>query len=279
MGQNSNIEWTKHTWNPWHGCKKVSDGCKYCYMYRDKDRYGLDPTIVVRSNTSTFNKPISWDKNDPGFVFTCSWSDFFIEEADKWRDDAWDIIRRTPNLTYQILTKRPERIMHCLPPDWGYGYANVWLGVSVENNKEVRRIKELIRVPAKIRFVSAEPLLENVDLQLWDHTENDRYVGRIDWVIVGGESGNNNTKWKARKCEASWIANIIGQCRLHGVSVFVKQLGTMLALEMGCKDVHGKKMDEWPEYIKIRQMPREFVKGDYITLENGRQVYGVQDKT
>lgn len=136
MTKNSLIQWTKLTWNPWHGCKKVSPGCKFCYMYRDKARYNQNPVIVQRSRQETFNSPLKW--REPGFVFTCSWSDFFIDEADKWRQNAWDIIRRTPHLIYQILTKRPERIKQCLPPDWGDGWQNVWLGTSVENQKNIQ---------------------------------------------------------------------------------------------------------------------------------------------
>jgi protein gp37 len=96
----------------------------------------------------------------PRFIFTCSWSDFFITEADKWRAEAWDIIRRTPEFTYLILTKRPDRIARCLPADWGDGYPNVWLGTSAENQKYAdQRIPELLKVPAAKRFLSLEPLL------------------------------------------------------------------------------------------------------------------------
>lgn len=102
MAQESKIQWTDGTWNPWHGCIKVSEGCKFCYMYRDKDRYGLDPTDVQRSK-SNFRDPLKW--KEPKKVFTCSWSDFFIEQADEWRAEAWEIIKNTPHLTYQILSQ------------------------------------------------------------------------------------------------------------------------------------------------------------------------------
>ena len=109
MTENTKIPWTDHSQNFWQGCHKVSPGCDHCYMEREKLRYGQEPGTVVRSSNATFYKPLIWDK--PAKVFTCSWSDFFIEEADKgWRFDAWEVIRRTPHLTYQILTKRPERI-------------------------------------------------------------------------------------------------------------------------------------------------------------------------
>ncbi len=106
MSENTKISWADHTVNFWQGCKKVSSGCKNCYMFRDKKRYGQDASVVVRSKPPTFNKPLLW--KDPARVFVCSWSDFFIEEADLWREEAYDIMRKTPHLTYLILTKRPE---------------------------------------------------------------------------------------------------------------------------------------------------------------------------
>ncbi|MGH2369611.1 MAG: DUF5131 family protein, partial [Chloroflexota bacterium] len=133
MGSTSSIEWTDATWNPWQGCTKVSPGCAHCYMYRDKARYGQDPTTVRRSTSATFYRPLAW--RAPQRVFTCSWSDFFHEDADAWRSEAWDVIRRTPHLTYQVLTKRPDRLPDCLPADWPL--PNVWLGTSVEYQRWV----------------------------------------------------------------------------------------------------------------------------------------------
>ncbi|MDP9961663.1 DUF5131 family protein [Chryseobacterium lathyri] len=129
--EKTKIQWTEATWNPWHGCKKVSPGCKFCYMYRDKDRYGQDPTMVLKSKM-TFKQPLKW--KDPQLIFTCSWSDWFIEEADAWRNEAWGIIRKTPQHTYQILTKRPERIKDNLP-DCFNELNNVLIGVSVESQE------------------------------------------------------------------------------------------------------------------------------------------------
>src|ERR1700678_4420763 len=101
MGAKSNIEWTEATWNPWHGCHKISAGCKNCYMFAEKKRYGQDPDVVVRSKT-TFHDPLRW--REPKLIFTCSWSDFMIEEADSWREEAYGIMRITPRHTYQVLT-------------------------------------------------------------------------------------------------------------------------------------------------------------------------------
>src|SRR5262245_37220659 len=124
--ENSRISWTGHTWNPWVGCDQISPGCDFCYMFTAQRRYGQDPTVVRRTGAATWRKPYKWHKNAlvPGAltpVFTCSWSDFFHKEADLWRADAWNVIKETPALTYQVLTKRPGRIPYCLPPDWGDG--------------------------------------------------------------------------------------------------------------------------------------------------------------
>lgn len=241
MSENSAIQWTTHTWNPWHGCHKISPGCKNCYMFADKARYGQNPDVVVRSKT-TFNAPLKW--KDPAFVFTCSWSDWFIQEADEWRHDARDIILATPHLTYQLLTKRPERAHRWIParPD-----PNVWLGVSVEDRKYgLPRIDVLREIPAKLRFLPIEPLLENIgELDL-------RGIG---WVIIGGESGHG-----ARPLNLAWVRGILRQCRAIGVPVFVKQLGAR-AFDDGHVRIHmgdhkGGRMEEWPEDLRVREMPK-----------------------
>lgn len=268
MGEQTAIQWTTHTLNFWHGCRKVSAGCRFCYMYRDKERYGQDPAVVVRSSPQTFNAAVathgrdkvdvetgtlapkgSWKWPDGGRVFTCSWSDFFIEEADAWRADAWDVIRRRPGLTWQILTKRPELIRDRLPPDWGGGggYPNVWLGISVEDQKAAdARIPLLTEIPAAVRFLSIEPLLGPVDLSAWFSAPKPGMVWRecdcaaidpsdrpclscearcsgIGWVIVGGESGSATT---SRDCRYEWIRDVVVASRRAGVPCFVKQLGS-----------------------------------------------------
>jgi protein gp37 len=207
MGK-TNISWTNYSHNFWFGCKKVSPGCRSCYAERDMKRFGKDFNIVTKAKG--FDKPLNWE--DPAMVFTCSWSDFFIEEADDWRDDAWDIIRRTPHLTYQILTKRPENILSRLPDDWGEGYPNVWLGVSIESHKYSIRGWRLIDVPARVRFISAEPLLD------WVFINGLLSFQDIFWVIVGGESGSN-----CRPMKLEWVRLIRDACKQHGVAFFMKQ--------------------------------------------------------
>lgn len=219
MSATTGISWTDATWNPWYGCLKVSPGCKQCYMYRDMAKYGRDPLVVARSKT-TFRDPLKW--KEPKRVFTCSWSDFFIDQADAWRPEAWDVIRATPHLTYQILTKRPENIAARLPADWGSGWPNVWLGVSAENQKYAdERVPELLDIPAAIRFVSAEPLLGPINfcrLRAGDDCPTHALASGIQWVIVGGESGA-----APRVMEVGWLSDIAEQCRVSGRPLFVKQ--------------------------------------------------------
>lgn len=272
MGEVTGISWTDRTWNPWHGCLKISAGCKFCYMYRDKKRYGQDPAIVVRSKT-TFNDPLKWKS---GRVFTCSWSDFFIEQADGWRDEAWDVIRRTPHLTYQILTKRPERIAGHLPADWGTGWPNVWLGVSVEDEDYAdQRIPLLVQTPAAIRFLSMEPLLGPVSLR-WmpvfgkpyacqrkdsNSTKHLDGLKQIDWVICGGESGP-----EARMFRSEWAKVLLEECREARVPFFLKQMGSCAVLDSRydqtlsgasrkLRDPKGADPEEWPEFFRVQQFP------------------------
>ena len=256
MATNTKIQWTDHTVNFWTGCKKVSPGCKFCYMYRDQERYKKDPTDVLRVRSATIAKTLREAK--PGDkIFTCSWSDFFIEEADAWRADAWDIIRQHPQFIWQILTKRPERIAACLPPDWGEGgWHQVWLGVSVETHAELARVMSLPGGPSTKRlyktFISYEPALG----PLFGGSVVDNWaLSKIDWLIVGGESGNDTGKYRYRPCALAWIEHTLSQCRSHGVPVYVKQLGTHLAKELGCKDRHGGDIAEWPAAIRVRQFP------------------------
>lgn len=233
MGTVSAIEWTEATWNPWHGCKKVSPGCAHCYMYREKRRYGQDPEVITRSKT-TFDTPLKWP--EARVVFTCSWSDFFIQEADSWREQAWEIIRATPRHTYQILTKRPERVVDNLPPNWPL--ENVWLGVSVENPRFYRRIETLQKIPAALRFLSLEPLLAPMP---------SLPLSGVSWVIVGGESGPGS-----RPMKAEWVREIREQCLERGVAFFFKQWGGIR------KDLNGRTLDgrEW-DAIPNRKSPRQ----------------------
>lgn len=228
MGDKTGISWTEHTWNPWRGCKRISPGCENCYMFAEQRRYGRDPAEVVR--TKTWDQPKRWQAKAAlagkrELVFTCSWSDFFIEAADAWRPEAWQVIKDCPNLIWQILTKRPGLIAKRLPADWGTGYPNVWLGVSVESPEWLWRVDVLRKVPAAVHFISAEPLLADIAPKL--------DLRGIEWVIVGGESGNHSQNYREMKSE--WARSIRDLCREHGTAFHFKQssgphsgMGTLL---------------------------------------------------
>lgn len=247
MGQKSNIQWTDATWNIARGCTKVDEDCKFCYMYRDSfNNTRYNPLDVVRTK-SVFNLPLRI--KEPSKIFTSSLTDFFHPAIDSYRHEAWDIIRKCPQHTFQILTKRPERIMDNVPYDWGDGWDNVWLGTSIGSQKAVSRLAELERVNARVKFISFEPLHEKIEKN---------FVGMVDWVIIGGESGNETGKYRYRPCELEWIERIINGYKNHPVkntAVFVKQLGTHLAKQMSLKDRHGGDINEWPEHLRIREMP------------------------
>lgn len=227
MGRETAIEWTDATWNPWSGCTKVSPGCAHCYAERLSERFGRDFATVQRAPAARFGQPHRWERElvrrargaviRPLRVFTCSMSDFFHEAADAWRADAWQVMRQTPHLIYQVLTKRPERIAAQLPGDWGpHGYPNVWLGVSTEYQRQAdERIPRLLALPASLRFVSAEPLLGPLDLR--DYL---RGPSGVEWVIVGGESGAGH-----RPLDVQWVRALREQCGTAGVPFFFKQHG------------------------------------------------------
>ena len=246
MGATTGIQWSGRTWNPWQGCTKVSPGCQNCYMYRDKKRYGQDPATVVRSKAPTFNAPLSKKWATPARVFTCSWSDFFHQDADEWRYEAWDIIRKTPHLTYQILTKRPERIADNLPVtpgqrttqfyDQTWPWSHVWLGTSVENQQFAdERIPHLLKVPATIRFLSVEPMLRPIDISRYLAVEPERW-----WVIGGGESGPNY-----RLCDIDWARSLRDQCVAAGVPFFWKQWSGENPKAIG-RELDGREWSQTP---------------------------------
>lgn len=260
MGKESAIQWTDVTWNIARGCTKVDEDCKFCYMYRDSfDSTRYNPLEVVRTKT-VFNLPLKI--KEPSKIFTCSLTDFFHEAIDGYRNEAWDIIRKCPHHTFQILTKRPERIADHLPPDWNNGgFEHVWIGTSIGSNKGMKRMYDLMdafneyKNGGKVHytpttFISFEPLHEYIDMNLDLST-----IMWFNWVIIGGESGNETGKYRYRPCELAWIEEIAGAFMSCGVAVFIKQLGTYLSRKMKMSDRHGGDINEFPEHLKIREFP------------------------
>ena len=312
MAEDSKIQWTTHTFNPWRGCTKVSAGCANCYAESMSGRnpkvlgvWGKDGTRVVASEAQ-WRLPPKWDKaaalaGERHRVFCASLADVF-EGPETMPAEAWPRVREarvrlhhlindTPHLDWLLLTKRPENVVRFaegperswtenMPP-------NVWLGASVENQAAAdERIPHLLRVPAAVRFLSCEPLLGSVDLT--EHLPHVRCVrcgwsnatdpngtgrcpnrcgplqkanpGRIDWCIVGGESGGG-----ARPMNVEWARALVAQCRAAGVKVFVKQMGSNPQFQtpdmhgpqlLTLRDRKGGEVDEFPEDLRVREFPR-----------------------
>jgi protein gp37 len=241
MAETTGISWTDATWNPWMGCHKVSSGCAHCYAERDAKKYGRDFNKVTRSKT-TFDAPRKWAKSNtlkPGSkIFVCSWSDFFISEADEWRAEAWSIMRGLPYI-FQIPTKRPGNIRARLPGGWGSGWKNVWLGVTVESWKYLHRAEMLSQIPAALRFISYEPALGYVNF--WPVLKDFRF----QWLISGGESGPC-----FRLANPEWFNSVHMQCEEKGIAFFHKQNGGNIKIggAWGGKKLFGKIYQAFPDY-------------------------------
>lgn len=285
MSKLSTIEWTDATWNIAVGCTKVDEDCKFCYMYRDSMKGTRYNPKQIRKTNTVFEMPLKLDK--PSRIFTSSLTDFFHEDVDAFRDEAWDIIRRCPQHTFQILTKRPERIADHLPADWGDGWDNVWIGTSIGHYFSLERLNWMSTFRSKVKFLSLEPLYGPIDLR-WIlrspspcnkcnglgsilHEEGGdtcpecgydyrNHMGKspIDWVIVGGESGNETGKYRYRPCEFDWIESIVNACKAAGVPVFVKQMGTYLAKRHGLGHRHGRDIENWPPNLQVREFPNKY---------------------
>lgn len=223
MSDKTGIEWTEATWNPVTGCTKTSPGCKHCYAEREWGRLSANPKSIYfgREFTDVQCHPDRLWKNSPGTwtkprkVFVCSMSDLFHEAVPfGFIDEVFEVINCSPDHQFQILTKRPERMLECFtrPDAWQAGMDHVWLGVSIEDRKHgLPRLDILRKVPAEVRFLSIEPLLE--DLGAID-------LNGIHWVIVGGESGT-----KARPMHPAWVRSIRDQCVAADVPFLFKQWG------------------------------------------------------
>jgi len=279
----SKIEWTDETWNPTTGCSKVSAGCANCYMFREwprlagnpkTDYYGREPTDV-QTHDKRLDQPLRWKK--PRMIFVNSMSDLFHEDIPfKFVDKVFAAMALTPHHTYQVLTKRPERMVEYLSQVtlermalsvpkamWkiskqianaailgnktlkrkrcSWPLPNVWLGVSVEDQKTAdERIPLLLSTPVAIRFVSYEPALGPISIEpympnkLWNDLETWRQP-ELSWIIVGGESGP-----KARPSHSDWFRSVRDQCKVSGVPFFMKQM---------------TKKAEIPQDLLIREYP------------------------
>lgn len=209
-------------WNPWRGCHKKSEGCRFCYIHKGDAKRGVDTTSIVK--TEKFTVPIDRYKrgNKKGeykvasgeVVYLCFSSDFLLPEADQWREECWRIIKERSDLHFVFLTKRIERFMDCIPEDWEAGYDNVTVGCTVENQEMVDyRLSIFNTLPIKHKNIICQPLIEKVDI--------DKYLKGVELVIVGGESDYN-----ARVLRYEWVLDIREQCIRNGVEFQFRQCGS-----------------------------------------------------
>ena len=218
MSKNA-IETKSKMWNPWHGCHKLSAGCQHCYVYRGDAKRDIDSSIVVK--TKNFDLPIQKKQNGEykipsgSTVYTCFTSDFFVEDADEWRREAWEMIRERSDLNFMMITKRIDRFHESLPVDWGDGYNNVTICCTIENQDRADyRIPIYKSAPIKHKILICEPILERIDLRPYG-------IGSwIEQVVVGGESG-----YDARPCNFDWMMELHDLCVENDVSFWFKQTG------------------------------------------------------
>ena len=294
------IEWTDRTWNPTTGCNKISPGCKNCYaltMHKrlkgmGQRKYQRDFSAGVQSWEDELLKPLSW--KNPAMVFVNSMSDLFHEDVPfEFIDAVFSVMRDVNRHTYQVLTKRAQRMYEFFQwkkEQFGVEWrpsSNVWLGVSVENQKYAdERIPFLLKCPAEVRFLSCEPLLG--ELILWKikeaedtyyncldgtrtiglpvHEQKTTGLAKIDWVIAGGESGKG-----ARPMHPEWIKSLQGQCTAFGVSFFFKQWGeyhTAFAL-MGNGAPVFRQFDSFEQWVNKAST---WVSGGVVLDRNGKQL-------
>jgi protein gp37 len=213
------------TWNPWHGCRKLSEGCRHCYVYRRDAKYDIDSTIVRK--TKSFGLPLQKKRNGEYKIpagtslYTCFTSDFFVEDADSWRSEAWKMIRQRSDLTFLMITKRIDRWNESLPDDWGDGYDHVTICCTIENQDRVDyRLPFYKAASIKHKILICEPLLERIDLRPYD-------IGSwVEAVVVGGESGE-----EARPCHFDWVMEIHDLCVKNDISFLFKQTGAKFVKE------------------------------------------------
>jgi len=227
MGDRSKIEWCNATWNPTTGCTKVSAGCKFCYAERFHQRISKVPFETVEVHPERLMMPLRWTR--PRKIFVNSMSDLFHEQIpESFLREVFAVMRKAYKHTFQILTKRPQRMLEYCRIMFQNPADNVWLGVSVEDQKTAdERIPLLLQTPAAVRFVSYEPALAAINLKLWLRSSQLPWRSLdmpekhfLDWVIAGGESGPH-----ARPSHPDWFRSICGQCQAARVPFFFKQWG------------------------------------------------------
>ena len=205
-------------WNPWRGCHKYSEGCKFCYIHKGDAKRGVNTDEIIR--TENFYAPL--EKNKRGdykiksgqTAYMCFSTDFLVEDADEWRGECWRMIKERSDVNFLFLTKRIGRFMSCAPSDWGNGYDNVTVGCTVENQARAdERLSVFSKLPIKHKNIILQPLIERVDIE--------KYLDEVELVVLGGEADK-----LARPLDYEWVLSVRDQCFRRGVAFEFRQLGT-----------------------------------------------------
>lgn len=207
-----NITWSDKVVDFWSENRDVSDLSETSFNSKCE---------IIKAHPTTFRQALRWKKGRR--IFTNPNSDFFTEEADGWRIEAWDVIRKSPQHTWQILTSFPERVIQCLPPDWGNGYQNVWIGVRVQSPKDMHRVYTIGNVPVALRFIYADSLRQQIDFLL--HRE---ILHKFGWMILGEHLWDSNGRRLHRYISQKWVSFVMlyfMQIKMH---IFVKKTGVAL---------------------------------------------------
>lgn len=248
--------------NPWHGCVKCSEGCQHCYMYfldRLRDKNGAD----IYRTKAHFTYPLqkrhdgSYKVKSGELVRVCMTSDFFLEEADIWRDEAWEIMRLHPDVKFFLLTKRPQRVAECLPKNWGDGWDNIMLNVTCENQRRAdERILILKELPFKHKGIMCAPFIGKVSIE--------KYLGNgvIEQVICGGENYDG-----ARPCNFDWIKSLRSECAAHNITFCFIETGTVFIKDGKCYHIPNKQIQSEMAYkskMNYEGKPIEWKLTDYF---------------
>jgi len=200
-------------WNPWHGCVRCSEGCQNCYMYFLDEQRGKSGADIYRTKTG-FQYPLSKDRQGQYKVQSgeqirvCMTSDFFLEEADQWREEAWDIMRQRPDVVFFLLTKRPQRVKDCLPADWGDGWDNILFNVTCENQTRAdERIPIMLELPFRHKGIMCAPFIGKISIKRYLST------GQLEQVLCDGENYSGS-----RPCHYEWVKQLRDECEEYGVT-------------------------------------------------------------
>lgn len=253
-------------WNPWHGCIKCSEGCQNCYMYfldRVRDRDGAE----IYRTKSGFDYPLKRDRQgnfkirSGEQIRVCMTSDFFLEEADEWREEAWAIMKRRSDVKFFLLTKRPQRVRECLPKNWGDGWDNIFFNVTCENQRRAdERIPILLSLPFKHKGIMCAPLIGSVTIE--------KYLkyGQIEQIVCGGENYDG-----ARPCDFDWVKTLRRECEEHNVTFCFIETGTMFVKDGKKYYIPKKSVQSEMAYksgISYMGKPMEFK----LTDKYGREI-------